>query len=55
MMRKIMKKYSISDEENGELIEFESLIDLISLFKFNCKLEDRNDLKFYLFNQGVIC
>ena len=53
MIRKILRRYSIGDEQ-GEVIEYDSLVDLISLFKYNCLYADRNELKFYLFNQGVI-
>lgn len=41
-------------DEGGEMIEFDSLVDLISLFKYNCQFADRNELKSYLFNQRVI-
>jgi hypothetical protein len=49
MLRKILRRYSIGDQ-NSEVIEFDSLVDLISLFKYNCLFADRNELKFYLFN-----
>jgi hypothetical protein len=42
MIRKVIKRFSISDPDNdGEMIEFESLIDLIGLFKYNCMFSDR--------------
>ncbi len=53
MIRKIIRRYSVGDE-GGEMIEFDSLVDLITLFKYNCQFADRNELKSYLFNQGVI-
>ena len=53
MMRKIIRRYSVGDN-GGEMIEFDSLVDLISLFKYNCQFADRNELKSYLFNQGII-
>lgn len=52
-VRKTMRKYSIVDS-GSEMIEFDGLIDLLQVFRFNCQLADVNELKFYLFNQGVI-
>ena len=55
MIRKVIKRFSISDPDNEtDVIEFQSLVDLISHFKYNCMTADRQELKFYFFNQGVI-
>lgn len=54
MMRKIIKRYSIGTDGSNDMIEFDNLVDLISLFKFNCHFADIQELKFYLFNQGII-
>ena len=58
-MRKIMRKYSIgspdpSNTTTRDVIEFEALIDLLRLFKFNCGFADRNELRTYFFNTGLI-
>ncbi len=54
LMRKIMRKYSIGDGTNSDVIEFENIIALISLFRFHCQYADKNELKFYLFNTGLV-
>lgn len=48
-----MRKYSVGDEDD-ELIEFQSFVDMLSLFNFNSTREDCNELKFYLFNNDLI-
>jgi hypothetical protein len=41
-------------ETNQDVIEFQSLVCIMSMFKFNCTIEDEKDLRYWLFNKEVI-
>ena len=41
-------------KELSDVIEFQSLVQIMSMFKFNCTIEDENDLRFWLYNKDVL-
>lgn len=43
MVAKIFKKYSVQDNE-GDLIELDALVDLLALFKYGCNRRDKDEL-----------
>jgi hypothetical protein len=43
MITKIFKKYSVQDNE-GDLIELNALVDLLALFKYACNRRDKDEL-----------
>ena len=52
-MRKTMAKYSVYDSDS-QMIDLSSLVDFLQLFNFVSTRRDMDELKFYLFNQGVV-
>lgn len=48
-----MAKYSVYDSDS-QMIDLSSLVDFLQLFNFVSTRRDKDELKFYLFNQGVV-
>jgi hypothetical protein len=49
-----MKKYSVGGGKEDDVIEFSSFVDMLTLYKYYCSIVDCNELKFWLFNHGLI-
>lgn len=49
-----MRKYSVGEGKDNDVIEFNSFVDMLTLYKYHCSLVDCNELKFWLFNNGLI-
>jgi len=49
-----MRKYSVGGGKDDEVIEFNSFVDMLTLYKYHCSLVDCNELKFWLFNHSLI-
>jgi hypothetical protein len=43
------------NEDCGDLIEFDNLVKVIGMFKYNCRFADTVDLRYWLFNKNCIC
>jgi hypothetical protein len=55
MIRKVMTRYSVQDPDDGAyMIEIRSLADMMTYFNYECSATDRQELKFFLFNNGAI-
>ena len=48
-----MAKYSVYDSDS-QMIDLSSLVDFLQLFNFVSTRRDMDELKFYMFNQGVV-
>lgn len=49
-----MKKFSVGGGKDEDVIEFNSFVDMLTLYKYHCSLVDCNELKFWMFNHGLI-
>lgn len=51
-----MRKYSLGSELDGdeEVIEFNSFVDMLTLYKYSCSFVDCNELKIWLLNHNLI-
>ena len=43
------------DKDYGDLIEFDNLVKVFGMFKYNCRFADTCDLRYWLFNKECIC
>jgi hypothetical protein len=54
MVRQVMKKYSFYDDKSDEfLIEFNHFLRVIEHFNYICSLEDKNELRYWIFNHNL--
>ena len=51
---KTLKKYSIGGGNQDDVIEFNSFVDMLTVYKYYCSNFDCNELKFWMFNHGLI-
>jgi len=49
-----MRKYSVGEGKDNDVMEFNSFVDMLTIYKYHCSLVDYNELKFWLLNNGLI-
>lgn len=49
-----MKRFSIGYGDEDDVIEFNSFIDMLTVYKYYCSNVDCNELKFWMFNHQLI-
>ena len=56
LISQTMSHFAVIDQTEGasDVIEFASLVQIISMLKYSCQFADENDLRFWLFNKSVI-
>lgn len=53
-MRHTLHQFGVGDGQGNIMIALHDLVHVIKLFHYNCTQIDRNELRFWVFNNGLI-